>query len=139
MVCVIKHTAWLLSVSTPSENQSCGLSGNCSSHTEKSIESRYIRAGVPVFNRIISNPAPRNTSEIKASGDWYSPSSIIRPDGIFSPPIVTRPRKKVPVVKTIDFPAYTPFIIFLSISIVSTVSNAIVRFLYSFRIFTTAL
>ena len=93
-----------------------------------------IRAGVPVFSRMILNPAAASAPDIFSSAAWYSPLSIMRPDDTFSVPRVTSPCKNVPVVNTIARAWYLSFIILRAISNLSTVSNAISRFLYSPRI-----
>ena len=79
------------------ENGSGGSSPGCISRAAQSIVVPSSRGGVPVFKRPSANPARSSVRDRPSAG-----ASPARPAGICRSPIWISPRKKVPVVSTID-------------------------------------
>ena len=78
------------------ENGGGGSSSpGCSSMTEKSMESRSSRGGVPVFRRPTSNPKSRMQSDRRSADD-----SPARPAGKWFRADMDQPFKNVPEVST---------------------------------------
>lgn len=76
-------------------NGTGGLSASCLSKTLKLMESFKMRGGVPVFSLPMVKPRRSSVCERPTAG-----SSPQRPAGIWSRPIRTMPRRKVPFVNT---------------------------------------
>ena len=83
--------------SVRSENGVGMASPGCTSREEKSIVLASRRGGVPVLRRPRSRPRRMRESEM-----GYAAGSPIRPPLVLVSPVWSRPRMKVPVVRTIE-------------------------------------